>query len=158
MIFFCSPLIKADSSSTWCHQETSSVASPSVHEVPSQTILSFFFWLWHPLYYFVNFYFILEYSWFTKLYYFQVYRKVIQLYIYMYIFFFSSFSMWVTTDYWVESSVLYSRSLLIISLFPDPSHHHSLARRFFVIPLRGVFATPWNSPSQNAEVGSLSLL
>ena len=65
-------------------------------------------------------------------------------YIYMYIFFFSSFSMWVTT---VESSVLYSRSLLIISLFPDPSHHRSMARRFFMIPLRGVFAIPWTIKS-----------
>ena len=36
-------------------------------------------------------YFILEYSWLTMLYYFQVYNKVIQLYKHMYLFFFKLF-------------------------------------------------------------------
>ena len=40
-------------------------------------------------YFFVfNFYFILEYSWLKMLWEFQVYSKVIQLYIYMYLFIF----------------------------------------------------------------------
>ena len=47
---------------------------------------SFFFYILL----FLNFYFILEYSWFIILCYFQVYSKVIQLYIYL--FFFKFFS------------------------------------------------------------------
>ena len=41
---------------------------------------------------FSTFYFILEYSWLTMLCYFQMYNKVIQLYIYMYLFLFKFFS------------------------------------------------------------------
>ena len=46
-------------------------------------------------------YFILEYIWFTMLYLFQVYRKVIQLYIYRYSFFFRFFSR--RDFYWIFS-------------------------------------------------------
>ena len=41
---------------------------------------------------YLNFYSILEYSWLIILWYYQVYNKVIQLYIYMYLFFLKFFS------------------------------------------------------------------
>ena len=47
---------------------------------------------------FILFYFLLKYSWFTMLYYFQVYSKVIQLYINS---FSDSFPLQVITKYWV---------------------------------------------------------
>jgi len=56
----------------------------------------------------------LEYSWFTVLCMFQVYSKLIPLYIYIYPFFSDSFPILVITEYWIEFFVLYSRSLLII--------------------------------------------
>ena len=48
--------------------------------------------LFHRFLFFFKFYFILEYSWFTMLCYFQMYSKVTRLYIYIYPFFFSFFS------------------------------------------------------------------
>ena len=47
--------------------------------------------LWCISFFVFNFYFILEYSWLTTLYYFKVYSKMIQLYIYVYLFFFKFF-------------------------------------------------------------------
>ena len=58
---------------------------------------------------FLNFYFILQCSWFTMLCQFQVFSKVIQWYVY----FLDSFSILVITEYWVAFPVLYSRFLLI---------------------------------------------
>ena len=78
----------------------------------------FFHWLTLSVsIYFLNLYFILEYSWLTMLCQFHVYSKVIQLYIYMYPFFFRFFShIGHCVEYWVEFPVLYSGSLLVIYL------------------------------------------
>ena len=54
---------------------------------------------------------LLEYSWFTMLYLFQVYSKMNRLCIYMYSLF---FPIWVIRNYWVVFLRLYSRSLLIM--------------------------------------------
>ena len=75
---------------------------------------------------------LLQYSWLTMFYSFQVYRKVNQLYIYIHPFFFSPSRL---SQNRVAFSVLYSRSLLvtyfiygvcIFLIYPPPPPPHSL--------------------------------
>ena len=60
----------------------------------------------------IIFYFLLKYSCFTMLCYFLLYRKVIQLYIY--VLFFIFFALWLITGCWIWFPVLYSRILFIL--------------------------------------------
>ena len=65
------------------------------------------------------FQFVLIYSWFTKLCYFQVYIKVNQLYIHIcpLFLFLDSFPIQAITEYWVEHPVLYSRFSLVVLFY-----------------------------------------
>ena len=82
--------------------------------------------------------FLLEYSWFTMLCYFQVYNKVNQLYIYIYPLFLDSFPIQFITEYWVEFPVLYSRSLLVIYVIYSSKYMSIPISQFIPHPL-----TPW---------------
>ena len=63
----------------------------------------------------------------NMLYWFQVYRKVIQSYVQVYLFFFNSFLIQVITEYWGEFPVLYSRSLLVIYYKYSSENTHFLS-------------------------------
>ena len=111
----------------------------------------FFHWLTLSVsIYFLNLYFILEYSWLTMLCQFHVYSKVIQLYIYMYLFFFKYFSQFFfhfNTEYWAVFPVLYSRSLLVI-YFKYSSVYMSISNSQSIPPPHPsplVTISSWNS-------------
>ena len=65
----------------------------------------------------------------TMLCWFHMYSKVVQFYIYIYLFFFNSFPIEVITEYWAEFPVLYNRSFLAVCFkygsvymsFPTPN-------------------------------------
>ena len=70
-------------------------------------------------------------SWFTILYWFQVYSKVIQLYICQS--FSNSFPIYFITEYWADFSVLYCRSLLVI-YFRNSHVYMSIPNSAFIFP------------------------
>lgn len=102
------------------------------------------------------------YSWFMILCWLQVYRKVNQVYIYMYPCFFRFFSHLVIIECWVEFPVLYRRFLLVICFYKVFSIAGNSTQYSMMTSKVSVYANPslpvWGSLSYPKQTFSISCL